>query len=313
MVGTAEDPKRLPRECPPQARVTRPGVPAGGSRYGCCLMPVPSLWPPAEPRRALRSHGLRARAAAVMTVPARGRPPEPSAAPWSARHAAAVMAVLARGATPRSPPLRRGRRAERQRQGGAGPGGDPPEPPAVPRSARHAAAVMDDGLIGKGWWETVAQVEIGRGKIGRQGYGLDEIGIVPSRRTRDPEEVSIAWQIDAYRFGLPLVACPMDSVVSPATAIQIGQLGGLAVLDLEGLWTRYEDPGAAARGGGVTRRRGRHQEVAADLRAAHQGGSDRPQDRGDPRLGCYHGRAAVAAAHGAVSQGRHRRRRATYS
>src|SRR6202043_214269 len=73
-------------------------------------------------------------------------------------------------------------------------------------------------------------------------YALDEIGIVPSRRTRHPEEVSIAWQIDAYRFDLPLVVCPMDSVVSPRTAVQIGKLGGLAVLDLEGLWTRYEDP-----------------------------------------------------------------------
>jgi IMP dehydrogenase len=88
----------------------------------------------------------------------------------------------------------------------------------------------------------VTQVEIGRGKSGRRAYSLDEIGIVPARRTRDPEEVSIAWQIDAYRFELPLVACPMDSVVSPRTAIQIGQLGGLAVLDLEGLWTRYADP-----------------------------------------------------------------------
>ncbi|MBV9448027.1 MAG: GuaB3 family IMP dehydrogenase-related protein [Streptosporangiaceae bacterium] len=85
-------------------------------------------------------------------------------------------------------------------------------------------------------------MEIGRGKQGRKAYSLDEIGIVPARRTRDPEEVSIAWQIDAYRFELPLVACPMDSVVSPRTAIAIGQLGGLAVLDLEGLWTRYEDP-----------------------------------------------------------------------
>ena len=65
---------------------------------------------------------------------------------------------------------------------------------------------------------------------------------MPARRTRDPEEVSIAWQIDAYRFELPLMACPMDSVVSPATAIAIGRLGGLAVLDVEGLWTRYEDP-----------------------------------------------------------------------
>jgi IMP dehydrogenase/GMP reductase len=80
----------------------------------------------------------------------------------------------------------------------------------------------------------VTDVEIGRGKTGRRAYSLGEIGIVPARRTRDPEEVSIAWQIDAYRFDLPLMACPMDSVVSPATAIQIGRLGGLAVLDLEG-------------------------------------------------------------------------------
>src|SRR5271169_2388701 len=87
----------------------------------------------------------------------------------------------------------------------------------------------------------MSDVEIGRGKTGRRAYSLSEIGIVPARRTRDPEEVSIAWQIDAYRFELPLMACPMDSVVSPDTAIQIGRLGGLAVLDLEGLWTRYED------------------------------------------------------------------------
>ena len=72
-------------------------------------------------------------------------------------------------------------------------------------------------------------VEIGRGKSGRRAYSLSEIGIVPARRTRDPEEVSIAWQIDAYRFDLPLMASPMDSVVSPATAIEIGRLGGLAV------------------------------------------------------------------------------------
>jgi IMP dehydrogenase len=89
----------------------------------------------------------------------------------------------------------------------------------------------------------VTSVEIGRGKSGRRAYALDEIGIVPSRRTRDPEEVSVAWQIDAYRFEMPLVVPPMDSVVSPAIAAQIGRLGGLAVLDLEGLWTRYADPG----------------------------------------------------------------------
>jgi IMP dehydrogenase len=88
----------------------------------------------------------------------------------------------------------------------------------------------------------VAEVEIGRGKRGRQGWQLDDVGIVPSRRTRDPEEVSTAWQIDAYRFDTPIMAAPMDSVVSPATAVEIGRLGGLPVLDLEGLWTRYDDP-----------------------------------------------------------------------
>ncbi|HEY0542702.1 MAG TPA: GuaB3 family IMP dehydrogenase-related protein [Actinoallomurus sp.] len=88
----------------------------------------------------------------------------------------------------------------------------------------------------------MAEVEIGRGKSGRRAYELDEIGIVPSRRTRDPEEVSVAWQIDAYRFDMPLVVAPMDSVVSPEIAIAIGRLGGLGVLDLEGLWTRYENP-----------------------------------------------------------------------
>lgn len=88
----------------------------------------------------------------------------------------------------------------------------------------------------------MAEVEIGRGKRGRQGWQLDDIGIVPSRRTRDPEEVSTAWQIDAYRFDTPIMAAPMDSLVSPETAVTIGRLGGLPVLDLEGLWTRYEDP-----------------------------------------------------------------------
>src|SRR3954463_12057101 len=86
------------------------------------------------------------------------------------------------------------------------------------------------------------EIEIGRAKRGRRAYAFDDVAIVPSRRTRDPEEVSVAWQIDAYRFEIPILAAPMDSVVSPATAITIGRLGGLGVLDLEGLWTRYEDP-----------------------------------------------------------------------
>jgi len=88
----------------------------------------------------------------------------------------------------------------------------------------------------------VAEVEIGIYKSARQAYGFDDIAIVPSRRTRDPEDVDISWQLDAYKFELPLLASAMDGVVSPATAIEIGKLGGLGVLNLEGLWTRYEDP-----------------------------------------------------------------------
>jgi IMP dehydrogenase len=88
----------------------------------------------------------------------------------------------------------------------------------------------------------VNQIEIGRGKRGRRAYSFDDIAVVPSRRTRDPEEVSVAWQIDAYHFDVPVIAAPMDSVMSPESAIAFGKLGGLPVLDLEGLWTRYEDP-----------------------------------------------------------------------
>src|SRR3954471_4985817 len=88
----------------------------------------------------------------------------------------------------------------------------------------------------------MTEIEIGRAKRGRRAYSFDDIAIVPSRRTRDPEEVSTAWQIDAYRFDLPVLAAPMDSVMSPATAIALGRFGGLGVLNLEGLWTRYEDP-----------------------------------------------------------------------
>jgi IMP dehydrogenase len=85
-------------------------------------------------------------------------------------------------------------------------------------------------------------IEIGMGKTGRRAYGFDEVAIVPSRRTRDPDDVDISWEIDAWTFDLPLMASAMDGVVSPTTAIEIGRLGGLAVLNLEGLWTRYEDP-----------------------------------------------------------------------
>jgi len=91
----------------------------------------------------------------------------------------------------------------------------------------------------------VADIEIGFGKSGRRAYGLDEITIVPARRTRDPDDVDISWEIDAYRLPLPLLASAMDSVVSPETAGLIGKLGGIGVLNIEGLWTRYEDPAPA--------------------------------------------------------------------
>ena len=90
----------------------------------------------------------------------------------------------------------------------------------------------------------MTEIEIGRAKRARRAYSFDDVAIVPSRRTRDPEEVSTAWQIDAYRFELPILAAPMDSVMSPETAIKFGRFGGLGVLNLEGLWTRYEDPTA---------------------------------------------------------------------
>src|SRR5919199_499379 len=85
-------------------------------------------------------------------------------------------------------------------------------------------------------------VEIGLNRFARRGYDLDEVSIVPSRRTRDVDDVSTAWQIDAFRFDIPLVTSPSDAVVSPATAIAVGQAGGLGVLNAEGLWTRYDDP-----------------------------------------------------------------------
>jgi IMP dehydrogenase len=85
------------------------------------------------------------------------------------------------------------------------------------------------------------EVEIGRGKKARRAYGFDDIAIVPSRRTRDPDDVDITWKLGDYRFELPLLASAMDGVVSPQTAGIIGKLGGLAVLNLEGIWCRYED------------------------------------------------------------------------
>jgi IMP dehydrogenase len=88
----------------------------------------------------------------------------------------------------------------------------------------------------------MSDIEIGRSKRARRAYTFDDVAIVPSRRTRDPQDVSVSWSIDAFSFEMPLIGAPMDSVVSPATAIAMGKLGGVGVLNLEGVWTRYEEP-----------------------------------------------------------------------
>ena len=93
----------------------------------------------------------------------------------------------------------------------------------------------------------MAEIDIGLGKTGRRSYRLNEIAIIPSRRTRDPEDVDVSWQIDAYRFDIPVLAAATDSVTSPATAVRMGELGGVGVLDLEGVWTRCDDPAAELR------------------------------------------------------------------
>src|ERR1700735_357960 len=140
-------------------------------------------------------------------------------------------------------------------------------------------------------------VEIGRGKSGRRAYPLDESAIAPSGRTRAPEEVSVAWQIDAYRFEMPLVASPMDSVVSPAFAARLGSprgAGGVAPVRAGGpVGGPGTDPGRDRRAPPG----GRHPAAPADLPRAHQGRADRPADRGDP-LGRREPRGAAVAASG---------------
>lgn len=88
----------------------------------------------------------------------------------------------------------------------------------------------------------MASVDIGIAKSGRRAYGFDDISIVPSRRTRNPDDVDISWEIGGFEFALPMLGSAMDSALSPAAAAAIGRLGGLGVLNLEGLWCRYEDP-----------------------------------------------------------------------
>lgn len=91
----------------------------------------------------------------------------------------------------------------------------------------------------------MAEVDIGMGKSARVGYELDDVAVVPSRRTRDTTDVDISWQLEAFSLELPLMTAPADSVTSPQTAALVGHLGGAGVLNLEGLFARHDDPTAA--------------------------------------------------------------------
>ncbi len=88
----------------------------------------------------------------------------------------------------------------------------------------------------------VPEMEIGKGKDARCAYELADVSIVPTRRTRNHEDVSTHWELDALNFEIPVLASAADGVVSPRMAIEMSRLGGAGVLNLEGLWTRYEDP-----------------------------------------------------------------------
>lgn len=88
----------------------------------------------------------------------------------------------------------------------------------------------------------MSEIEIGMGKAGRRTFELSDVSILPNRRVRDTSDIDLTWQIDAFAFDLPLIAAAQDSVVSPASAKELGRLGAGAALHLEGLWTRWEDP-----------------------------------------------------------------------
>ena len=140
------------------------------------------------------------------------------------------------------------------------------------------------------------EIDIGRGKKGRRAYGLDEIAIVPSRRTRDPEDVDLSWRLDGHTFDIPLLASAMDGVVDTRSAGIMGKLGGLAVLNLEGIQTRYEEADAE-----LERIAGLPVEEAtrglqADLPRAGQARADRPADQGDQGPGRRRRRVPDAAA-----------------
>jgi IMP dehydrogenase len=83
--------------------------------------------------------------------------------------------------------------------------------------------------------------ELGRAKKTRRAYGFDEISLAPSIVTINPEDTDVSIKIGKYKFEIPIIASAMDGVVSPKLAIQMSKLGGLGVLNLQGVWARYED------------------------------------------------------------------------
>ena len=164
--------------------------------------------------------------------------------------------------------------------------GPPCARPAAGQAGRGGAtvswstpAVDGDGRRGRGGGQ-VADIEIGIYKSGRRAYGFDDIAIVPSRRTRDPEDVDISWEIDAYRFELPLMAAAMDGVVSPRTAIEIGRLGGPRRAQPRGPVDPLRGPRAPVRGDRQPRRRQGDGPDAADVPRADQA---RARHRAHPR------------------------------
>ena len=83
---------------------------------------------------------------------------------------------------------------------------------------------------------------VGKGRKARRCYGFDEIALVPGNITINPNDVDVSWSIRNQKFSIPIIAAAMDGVVNTKFAIEMGKLGGIAVLNLEGIQTRYENP-----------------------------------------------------------------------
>ena len=156
--------------------------------------------------------------------------------------------------------------------------------------------------------DSTMEIEIGRGKKGRRAYGFDDIAIVPSRRTRDPDDIDISWKLGPYQFELPMMASAMDGVVSPETAGIVGRLGGLAVLNLEGIFTRYEDAEEQLERISGLPEGARHARDAGDLPRAGQARADRPARAGNQGAESRRRGLADPAARAQVPRDRARRR-----